>query len=186
MNMYKVTIYDHFFEMELTGEFEAAHSWEAEETAREVYANELGTSPEEIDVVDVAQVEIAEKTEKAGAPTTAHPQAKNNTPHHEKGQVQSIAQPAAAVNLAEVYTTPSVYDEMGRNAWFRYDLHAAVGRFSAGDWGDMLTQDAEISERAIEASTDKIVGIYDTQAGRVCVMAEPAAAGATILFEAEL
>lgn len=174
MNLYKVTIYDWFFEMELGGEFEAASEVEAEEMAREHYAQELGTTPGEIDVVDVKETD---------APTTAHPQAK--TPHHDEGQEQSMTQPEHKVNLGSIYTTPAVSDEMARNSWFRYDLHAAVGRFADGDWGECFETDAEFNESALDAGADKIIGVYDTQLGRVWVMAEPWKAATTILFEHE-
>ena len=179
MRTYKVTVYDYFFNQEFSGEFDAETMWEAEDEARVVYAQELGTQPEEIDVVEVIE------TEKAGAPTTAHPQAKNKTLHHEEEQVQSIAQDAQKINLGSIYTTPSVSEEMGRNDWFRYDIHAAVGRFSHGDWGEGFSPEAEIHDQVLDAGADKIIGIYDTQAGRVWVMAEPVMAATTILFEGE-
>ena len=181
MKVFKVTIYDYFFEMELSGEFEAETMVEAEEMARELYAEDLGTTPAEIDVVDVSEVlEI----EKAGTPTTAHPQAKKK-PHHEEEQEQIVTQDEAKVKLGTVYTTPLVYDEMGRNDWFRYDLHAAVGRFAAGDWGECFESDAEFNDRVLDAGEDKIIGVYDTEIGRVWVMAEPWKAATTILFEHE-
>lgn len=184
MKLFKVTVYDYFFEMELGGEFEAMNEAEAEEIAREIYAEELGTTPAEIDVVDVT--EIAPEKEKVGAPTTANPQAKNKAPHHEKGQEQSLPQEPVKVKLGNVYTTPSVSEEMGRNDWFRYDLHAAMGRFSTGDWGECCESDAEVNETALEAAgADRIIGVYDTQAGRVWLMAEPWRDSTTILFENE-
>ena len=179
MKLFKVTVFDYFFDVELSGEFEAETSWDAEEQARELYAFDLGTTMEEIDVVAVEEIE------KADTSTTTHPQAKNKAPHHEEGLNNSIAWPEQKVNLGQVYTTPSVSEEMGRNDWFRYDVHAAVGRFSAGDWGAAADLGAEIDTKAVDAAADKIVGVYDTQAGRLWVMAEPWAAATTILFENE-
>ena len=96
-----------------------------------------------------------------------------------------MAQILQKINLGEIYTTPSVSDEMGRNAWFRYDIHAAVGKFAAGDWGECFESDAEFNNMALEASEEKIIGVYDTQAGRVWVMAEPWRQSTTVLFESE-
>ena len=96
-----------------------------------------------------------------------------------------MTQTAQKINLGQVYTTPSVQDEMRRNDWFRYDIHAAMGKFTAGDWGECFESDAEFNEAALEAGEDKIIGVYDTQAGRVWVMAEPWREATTILFETE-
>ena len=97
-----------------------------------------------------------------------------------------MTQTMPKVNLGDVYTTPAVSDEMGRNAWFRYDIHAAIGKFTAGNWGECFESDADFNDRALEASgDDKIIGVYDTQAGRVWVMAEPWKEATTILFESE-
>ena len=125
------------------------------------------------------------QSEKAGAPTTAHPQTKNKAPHHEKGQGQSIPQRGSKINPGSIYTTPSVSDEMGRNDWFRYDIHAAMGRFTAGDWGECFESDGDFNDSVLDAGDDKIIGVYDTQAGRVWVMAEPWRSATTILFEHE-
>lgn len=45
----KITIYDPFFKIEMSGEFTS------EEEAREFYAEELGTLPEEIEIVKIEQ-----------------------------------------------------------------------------------------------------------------------------------
>lgn len=92
---------------------------------------------------------------------------------------------AQKINPGNIYTTPSVADEMGRNDWFRYDVHAALSKFTAGDWGECFESDAEFNEAALEACDDKIIGVYDTHAGRVWVMAEPWRKATTILFETE-
>lgn len=182
MKTFKVTVFDYFFNVELDTELEAENAAQAEEEAREIYAFELGTMPHEIDVVDVVEVE---KIEKAGTPTTAHPQEKEQTPHHEEGQDNIMTQKTEKIKLGNVYTTPSVSDEMGRNDWFRYDVHDAVGRFSVGDWGECFESDAEFNDMVLDAGSDKIIGVYDTQAGRVWVMAEPWREATTILFENE-
>ena len=124
------------------------------------------------------------QSEKMGAPTTAHPLAKTSI-HHEQGHYGIIAQKPEKINLGNIYTTPAVSDEMGRNNWFRYDIHAAMGRFTAGDWGECFESDAEFNNNVLEAGDDKIIGVYDTQAGRIWMMAEPWRETTTILFENE-
>lgn len=84
-----------------------------------------------------------------------------------------------------IYTTPTVLAEMRRSDLFRADVRAAVRKFSAGDWGECFESDAEFNDLALEAGKDKIIGVYDTQAGRVWVMAEPWREATTILFESE-
>ena len=74
---------------------------------------------------------------------------------------------------------------MRRNDWFRYDLHAAVNRFTAKDWGECFASDMEHNETALEAGEDQIIGVYDTHAGRIWVMAEPSTMAAKILFQHE-
>lgn len=96
-----------------------------------------------------------------------------------------MTQTAQKINIGNIYTTPSVADEMGRNDWFRYDVHAAMAKFATGDWGECFESDAEFNDYAIEAAEEKIIGVYDTNAGRVWVMAEPWKEATTILFESE-
>lgn len=96
-----------------------------------------------------------------------------------------MTQTAKKINVGRIFTTNSVADEMGRNDWFRFDVHAAVGRFTSGDWGECFESDAEFNDLALDAGEDKIIGVYDTNAGRVWVMAEPWREATTILFESE-
>lgn len=96
-----------------------------------------------------------------------------------------MTQTAQKINLGQVFTTPSVQDEMRRNDWFRYDVHAAMGKFTAGDWGECFESDADFNDQVLEAGEEKIIGVYDTQAGRVWVMAEPWRQATTVLFESE-
>lgn len=96
-----------------------------------------------------------------------------------------MTQTAQKINLGRVYTTPSVSDEMTRNDWFRYDVHSALGKFTSGDWGECFESDADFNDQVLEAGGEKIIGVYDTHAGRVWVMAEPWREATTILFESE-
>lgn len=89
------------------------------------------------------------------------------------------------INPGSIYTTPSISDEMKRNDWFRYDILAAMGKFTVGDWGECFESDADFNNQALEVGDDKIIGVYDTHAGRVWVMAEPWRETTTILFENE-
>ena len=50
---FKVTIYNAFFDMELTGEFSAPTEEEAIFEAKDNYSSELGTEPDEIKIVKV-------------------------------------------------------------------------------------------------------------------------------------
>ncbi len=56
MKVFKVEIYDSFLNLRLSGEFEGETQAEAEQQAREVYAFELGTEPEEIEVVSIEEI----------------------------------------------------------------------------------------------------------------------------------
>ena len=89
------------------------------------------------------------------------------------------------LELGEIYTTPSVSDEMCRNDWFRYDVHSALGKFTEGDWGECFESDAEFNDMVLDGGKEKIIGVYDTNAGRVWVMAEPWRDVTTVLFESE-
>lgn len=54
--VYAVTVRDSFFRMELCGEFEAASQKDAELQARQYYAEELDSVPEEIEIVGIKRV----------------------------------------------------------------------------------------------------------------------------------
>ncbi len=182
MNLFKVTVCDYFFGVELSGEFEAESAEEAEAIAREFYAHDLGTTPEEIDVVDVREVQ---ETKKEGTPTTAYPQTKNKTLHHEEELHAIMPQDAAAVNPGRIYASESIYDAVRKNTCFLDDLSQAMEKFVSGDWGECFDSDADFNDLALDAGTEKIIGVYDTAAGRVWVMAEPWAETTTVLFEHE-
>ncbi len=55
MNIYTVKVQDDFFGMELSGKFEAATAAEAEEMAREDFAVDLDTNPQDIIIVNIAE-----------------------------------------------------------------------------------------------------------------------------------
>lgn len=55
MNIYTVKVQDDIFKMELSGKFEAATAAEAEEMAREDFAFELDTCPQEIKIVSITE-----------------------------------------------------------------------------------------------------------------------------------
>lgn len=125
------------------------------------------------------------RQQKGGPAHHGEPSGQKHIPHHEEEQRTIMTQTAQKINLGQVFTTPSVQDEMRRNDWFRYDVHAAMGKFTAGDWGECFESDADFNDQVLEAGDDKIIGVYDTQAGRVWVMAEPWREATTILFESE-
>lgn len=57
MKVFKIEIYDSFLNLRMSGEFEGETQVEAEQQAREVYAFELGTDPEEIEIVGIEEIE---------------------------------------------------------------------------------------------------------------------------------
>ena len=55
MKIYVVKVQDDFFGVELSGKFEANNAVEAEEMAREDYAEDLGTNPQDIIIVSITE-----------------------------------------------------------------------------------------------------------------------------------
>ena len=55
MKIYVVKVQDDFFGVELSGKFEANNAAEAEEMAREDYAEDLGTNPQDIIIVSITE-----------------------------------------------------------------------------------------------------------------------------------
>lgn len=56
MNKYRIVIYDDFFKKEFTGDFGAEDQETAIEEAKEYYAFELDTQPNEIDVRSITEL----------------------------------------------------------------------------------------------------------------------------------
>lgn len=56
MKIYAITIYDTFFNQNLTGEFEAESLEAAKTEALEFYACELGTEPNELEIVSAMEL----------------------------------------------------------------------------------------------------------------------------------
>lgn len=92
---------------------------------------------------------------------------------------------AQKMRIRQLETTETVKKEMSRSAAFRRDLRAAVLRFISSDWGECFQGDMEYNDQALEAGEDQIIGVYDTSAGRVWVLADPATFDTKVLFQFE-
>ena len=88
--------------------------------------------------------------------------------------------------LGNVVMTRGVADEMAENEMFAKEVHAALGRYQSGDWGDMDEEDMVMNDMAVTSGEDRIFAAYNLSSGeRVWIITEWDRSCSTILFPEE-
>ena len=86
-----------------------------------------------------------------------------------------------ALQGALIVVTRSVHAEMHRDPRFRDAVTQALARFQMLDWGDTCAEDVQTNAQCLE-SHDRLFAVYNTCAGKIYIIADPAADGQTYKY----
>lgn len=88
------------------------------------------------------------------------------------------------MELGAIYATKGVAECASRNPAFMVELSIILARYCFGDWGELCKEDWVQNDHALLAG-ERILGSYDTCAGRVWIITERDRSATTFLFPHE-
>lgn len=83
-----------------------------------------------------------------------------------------------------ILATKRLFDYAEKSPVFRAELSAIFARYCLGDWGELCQEDREQNNRAV-ALGERVLGSYDTSAGKVWIITEWDRSATTFLFPSE-
>lgn len=87
-------------------------------------------------------------------------------------------------STGRVLATQRVDEAIGRSVEFSLDVLACLGRFTAGDWGDLPEADKRLNNLSL-VTNDRLFSRYDTSEGTIYIVTEWDRSATTILFSDE-
>jgi hypothetical protein len=88
-------------------------------------------------------------------------------------------------NLGTVTFTRAVNDTIADNGLFAQEATVALRRYIACDWGDTCRADRTINDNAVASGQDRIVAMYVTSKGKICIITEWDRSYTTVMFANE-
>lgn len=92
--------------------------------------------------------------------------------------------------LGHVVTTSGVAMRMGRDPSFAKGIERSLRRHATGDWGDLVPEDKEMNDAALEAEkkgeySDSLFSLYNIDGVEIYIITEVDRSVTTILFPEE-
>lgn len=88
------------------------------------------------------------------------------------------------MEFGTIFATRGVADYAEQSPVFRAELAAIFARYRLGDWGELCQEDREQNNRAV-AFGERVLGSYNTSAGKVWIITEWDRSATTFLFPSE-
>lgn len=87
--------------------------------------------------------------------------------------------------LGQTVMTRGIADAMEESKDFAKEVHKALERYTACDWGELDEEDSEMNNSAVQNNDDRILAKYDTSEGAIYIITEWDRSVTTILFTDE-
>ena len=90
----------------------------------------------------------------------------------------------ASMETGKLYCTAGINKATIDDYNFSKEIAACFGRYLSRDWGDICAEDKELNDTADERH-DRILAMYNTSHGRICIITERDKSATTVLFHSE-